>query len=90
MDRFGILIGIAAGGFYLYTEIQKKSEEAEKKKGGLIDLTGESDEDDTRGSAFQHMDRVLAYRLLKEAHEEVADFDALTDAELQNRYQPML
>ena len=79
MERLALLVGMAAGGFYLYTEIQKQQEEAaeaEEAEGGQTDITGEGVD------AFKKIDRVLAYRLLKEAHSEVEDFDALTDADL--------
>ena len=44
MDRIGLLIGIAAGGYYIYTEIQKQqaeAEETEEANGGQTDITGE-------------------------------------------------
>ena len=75
MERLGLLIGMAAGGFYLYSKIQKQ--QTTSGDDGTTDLTGQGTD------AFQHLDRVLAYRLLKEAHEEVEDFDALTDTDLE-------
>ena len=73
MDRLALLIGMAAGSFYIYTEMNKKEGEEE---------TTTDDDDDDGGDTFQRLDRGLTYRLLKEAHKEVTDFDALTDADL--------
>ena len=72
MEKLGLLIGMAAGGFYLYNEMEKNKEEGT----GQTDITGEGTD------VFQKIDRVLAYRLLKAAHEEVTDFDVLTDTDL--------
>ena len=62
MERLGLLIGMAAGGFYIYNEIQKKQQEGtEEDETGQTDITGEGTD------AFKKIDRVLAYKLLKAA-----------------------
>ena len=79
MDNLALLIGIGAGGYYMWNEYQKKQSgsDATENEAGQTDITGAGT------SVFSQASRTLAYRILRETHATVTDFDVLTDADLR-------
>ena len=82
MDNLALLITMGAGGLYMWNEYQKKqagsdTAPATENEAGQTDITGAG------ASVFSQASRTLAYRILRETHATVSDFDVLTDADLR-------
>lgn len=86
-----MIMCMAAGGFYLYNEVQKlqgpKSEKTYTSDEDpipepTVDDSGQVNITEQGSDAFQQIDRTFAYPLLLKAHSDVTDFDSLTDSDL--------
>jgi len=64
-------------------EYERKKEAGELSEPEVDEETGQTDLTGGGEHIFQKLDRTFAYRLLREAHTEVDDFSALTDANLE-------